>query len=141
MTVTTYPGEARYLGAAIDPLDQEAGLKKAISICGEERVRRIAEQLSTYNGRPIEKLLSDLSAAWYSSQPMAPALKHLKEFGADVMLTVMSARMFARLPGNSFNPTALDALSPGVRALSGLPTRTEIDKARLVADALRDSAP
>lgn len=141
MTVLTFPRSAEYLGGALDPSNPIAGLTKAVAIVGEARVRSIAETLLSYNGVLLDRVLSVLSATWYTDQPMRPAIDHLRELGSDAVVRAMAASLFARVDGGGFNLNALDAIAPGVRALSGLPTRTEIDKARLVADALRDSAP
>lgn len=131
-TTLSFPASAACIGAALDSQNPVAGLKKAIAIVGEARVRSIAETLLTTSACTVNQALSALSASWHTSQPMAPAIQHLRELGPTAVVSAMAAFLFAK-SDDGFNLSALDALPPGIRALSGLPSRSEIETARRTA--------
>lgn len=127
-TTLSFPACAASIGEALDPQNPVAGLTKAVAIVGEARVRSIAETLLTFNGCPVNQVLSTLSASWHTKHAMAPAIQYLRELGPTAVMSAMAARLFAKTDGG-FNVAALDAIVPGVRVLSGLPSRSEVEAA------------
>ena len=132
MTVGTisFPANVLSVGAAIEPLDPPSGLRRALAIVGEMKIRSISETLAAYQGRPVDEVLGDIAGAWSTaSQPMMPAINHLRTLGASAVVTALAARLFVK-SDEGYNVAALAALSPGVRALTGLPTSSEIELAK-----------
>lgn len=134
MTTHTFHAAAVNIGAAIEPLNPHAGLTKAVTIVGADRVREITARLKAYDGSLIDVCLADLSAGWSTaSSPIAPAINHLRELGQTAILTAIAANLLVKSATGRYNVDALNALSPGVRAMAGLPSHAEIEAALPVA--------
>jgi len=128
MAVLTFPVYATYIGSAIDPANPIDGLAKAVSVAGETRVRAITEVLRKFDGAAVNQVLTVLSASWHTSQPLGPAIDHLRNLGPEATMTALAARLLAKA-GTGFNAAALDAITPAVRCLAGLPSSTEMKAA------------
>ena len=122
------PACAELIGEAINPADPSAGLSAAVGTLGERKVRQVAERLLSYQGRPLNEALGALSAMWYSTHPVGPSIEHLRALGSDAILRALAARCIAQTGHREFHVGVMDAMAPGLRTLSGLPSATDIAK-------------
>ena len=129
LTTDAFPPTWVHVAMAIDPLDCARGFQKAVNILGVDRVRNISEMLMRFDGHPAGLLIDSIVMSWRSAAPILPAVHLFKQLTPAALLSVMAAVAMSG-DGRTFNSAVLEAITPSVRALAGLPSVDQVKDAQ-----------